>query len=167
MTSSQDDNDDGDSDLTKARLPEICPQDGCPDRIELDMINDTLRLLFSKYQAILQSDGPDSRACYRQELQICYYLKQCIRSHTARKEAEANNWPVNINFMALLDRIAAMKDDLHNLIFTEGVLSDNLAQQQFDKDLKAQYKVGKADGLEAFSKETKAPALIAESSYPG
>ena len=143
------------------------PQDGCRDRIELSMINDTLCLLFSKYHAILESDGPDSHACHRQELEICFYLKQCIRSHTARKEAEANNWPVNINFMALLDRIVAMKDDLHNLIFTEGVLSNNLAQQQFDNDLKAEYKVGKALGLKAFSKETKAPKLIVHNSHPG
>jgi hypothetical protein len=68
--------------------------------------------------------------------------------------------------MALLGHIVAMKDDLHNLIFTESVLSNDLAQQQFDNDLKAEYKVGKALGLKVFSKETKAPRLIIHNSHP-
>jgi hypothetical protein len=167
LTSSQDDNDDDNSDLTKVKIPAVCPQDGCRDRIELGMINDTLHLLFSKYQAILESNGPDSGACYRQELEICCYLKTCIRSHTARKEAQDNNWPININFMTLLDRIVAMKTDLHNLIFTEGVLSDNLAQQHLNDDLEAEYKLGRARSLEKFSKEMRAPERIANNSHPG
>ena len=60
-----------------------------------------------------------------------------------------------------------MKDNLNNLIFTEGIVSSNLAQQQFDTDLKAEYKVGKVRSLEMFSKETKAPGSIVYNSHPG
>ena len=154
-------------DLAKVYILQACPHDGCCDGIELGIINDTLRLLFSKYQAILQSEGEDSGVLHSQTLEICVYLKSCIQKHMARNEAESHGWPVHINFMALVDRIVAMKDDLHSLLFIEGISSSNPIQQQFNDDLQVVYRMGRTRSLEKFAKETKAPEYIVDNSYPG
>jgi hypothetical protein len=143
------------------------PQDDCCDRIELNMINQDLRNLFRRYQEAAESDRDDSTACHRVEVEICLYIKGCIKLHKARQEADINGWLVDIDFRALLNRVVVMKDDLQRLIFTEGILSDNRAQQQFNEDIQVVYNVGLDRGLKLFSKATSAPRQILLNSYPG
>ena len=110
-------------------------------------------------------DGEDSGNCRRLTVEICFIIRQDIKTHNARTFALTNGWPTDIDFCALPERVMKMKDALHHLVFTEGLTSDNPVQQQFNKDIGLEYPDGK--GLEKFSRQTLAPGRFMDHAQPG
>ena len=158
-----DDGDDGDSGLKNVEVPSSCPATGCWDKILA--VDDGIRQLFKTYNEIIKTKGVDSGPAAREEVAICYYIKGQIRLHEALVYAKQEGWPTNINFASLVPRVLAMKDDLHRLIFVEGLKSKNPAQQEFNKNLLKMYPAG--DGLQRLSGMRITPGLIADTTRVG
>jgi hypothetical protein len=151
---------DNDDEVT---IPAMCPAFECRDKIPA--VDDSLRNLFRQYGEIIKAKGADSGHCARQEMSICLYIKGALKALEARAHAKKQGWPTDIDFSALPDRIMKFKEDLHRLVFTEGLKSDNLAMAQFKSDVDLQYPNGR--GLQKLSNSPITPGGIVDNARPG
>lgn len=154
---------DGADDLAKVKVPAMCPAVGCDDIIMT--VDDSTRNLFKTYNDIVETKGVASGPAVRLEMDICYHVKNQHIRHETKVYAQKKGWPTDIDFASLVPRILAMKDDLHHLIFVEGLRSKNLAQIQFDKNLKELYPNG--NKLQCFVRERGKPVLVKKEARPG
>jgi hypothetical protein len=153
---------DGDG-LESVKVPSSCPATGCPHKILT--VDDGIRQLFKKYQETVKTKGVDSGAAVREEYGICIYVRAQHKLLDARIYAEGKGWPTDIDFASITPRVLAMRDDLHRLIYVEGLKSKNLAQRHFNKHLKEAYPKG--DGFKALSGSRITTGLMADKARVG
>ena len=154
-----------DSELDKVIIPATCPGARCHDQIPA--VDNNLRSLFRRYHNNIRIKGLDSGQCFQDEIEICIYIRGAVKALKARAYATDKGWPTDIDFNNLPDRVMKFKEDLHRLIFVEGLKSDDLPLAQFMKILDTQYPNGK--GLGELTSKPAIPVSggIFQSARPG
>jgi hypothetical protein len=160
---SQDGDGDDDDGLERVKVPLSCPAAGCPHQIL--MVDNGIRRLFKSFNKTVETKGIDSGPAAREGYGICIYICAQHRLFQARVYAQGKGWPTDIDFASITPRVLAMKDDLHCLIYVEGLKSKNLAQRHFNKNFKEAYPNG--DGFKALSGPRITMGLMADKARVG
>jgi hypothetical protein len=99
-------------------------------------MDDHLRFMLKTYEGITRDKGAESGPAIRHEALMCPYISQVNGGILGQRVAKRNGWPIDIDFSKLTDRIILLTESLTQLVFEEGLKSQNVVQQGFDQRLK-------------------------------
>jgi len=120
--------------------------------------------MLKTYEGITRDKGADSGPAMRLEASICPYISQQNGGIMGQQVAKSNGWPIDVDFDQLTDRVILLMDSLTQLVFKDGLRSQNVVQQQFDQRLR-----GLRLSRSKFSSlpKGKIPMDLADDSRPG
>jgi hypothetical protein len=127
-------------------------------------MDDHLRFMLKTHDGIVSDKGTECGPAMRLEALICPYINQQNGEITGQQFAKSNGWPIDIDFSKLTDRVILLTDSLTQLVFEDGLRSQNVVQQHFDQRLS-----GLRITRRKFSNLSKGkiPMVLADDSRPG
>ncbi|KAJ6586305.1 hypothetical protein DFH09DRAFT_1274824 [Mycena vulgaris] len=112
------------SPLTRADLPDTCPDASCKDLIPQNL-SPTILTLFTRKRDLVTKDGPKAPGCQELTQKICEALRR--EAHLVRcvKHARQQGWPRIIDFDELPAKILDLLPTLRALLLDSDVLAES------------------------------------------
>jgi hypothetical protein len=144
------------------KILSACPNEYCNNQVVTKTRG--LRILFKKYYDALTASN--SQVSGRAQLEICIQIKVQQSQLKWLNQAQTVGWPIDIDFQGLPDCVMKMKDEIAQLLFDEGLASDDTVLCQFVKDLQVKGYTTE-ESIEKFKHAKGTPEVILKHAQPG
>jgi hypothetical protein len=148
-----------------AIIPSSCPCGDCNIPVPTAPSANLLAIL-KTHGTLIKEHGEDSKEVLRSSLMVHIELEATYERTQLLNLAHLNQWPTEINFKTLPDRILAMEHKLTELVFLEGTKGTGPVQDAL-RDIIARFGLGTDFSRFAKLKHTQIPELIIQNARPG